>query len=86
MTSFRSTARELEDECLIGGYHVPKHVTINIPIYAIHHCEEFWTNHDQFDPERLVVLFMLSRTNIHISVLFVNFNNSHIFFMLLQWK
>ena len=27
---------------------------VNVPIYAIHHQEEFFPNHDQFDPERFM--------------------------------
>ncbi|KAI7899442.1 cytochrome P450 [Cokeromyces recurvatus] len=41
-----------EDIVLPSGVPVPKGVGITVDIFNIHHCEKYWTNPDQFDPER----------------------------------
>eukprot|EP00794_Sanderia_malayensis_P004859 gene4859-5497_t len=46
------TARIVENECEIGGYHIPKGIVASVPIYCIHHSEDNWKDHDKFDPER----------------------------------
>ena len=31
---------------------IPKNSTVRIPVYQLHHNEEYWPNHNVFDPER----------------------------------
>src|SRR5699024_5659413 len=35
-----------------GNITIPAYSTVRIPAYQLHHNEEYWPNHDQFDPER----------------------------------
>ena len=44
----------IKEECTIGKCKLPGGVGLQIPIYAIHHCEEFWKEPYKFDPERYI--------------------------------
>ncbi|MEV0587133.1 cytochrome P450 [Nonomuraea sp. NPDC050310] len=44
--------RDLVEDDVIGGYHVPAGTTLLIPPYAAHRNPEVWKNPDEFDPER----------------------------------
>ena len=44
--------RVCTSDTVVNGFHIPKGVTINIPVNAIHHDPEHWPNPDVFDPER----------------------------------
>uniref|UniRef100_A0A914DF90 Cytochrome P450 n=1 Tax=Acrobeloides nanus TaxID=290746 RepID=A0A914DF90_9BILA len=44
----------------INGIEFKENFTFSIPIYAIHHDEKYYPNPDEFDPERCVLLKLLS--------------------------
>ena len=39
-------------ECELGGYRVPANTVLFLPPTYNHHMKEYWSNPDQFDPER----------------------------------
>ncbi|MGI5282722.1 cytochrome P450 [Nonomuraea polychroma] len=44
--------RDLAEDDVIGGYHVPAGTTLLIPPYAAHRNPDVWENPEAFDPER----------------------------------
>ena len=46
--------REVLQDDQMGVYRIPKGAVIIIPVQALHHTEENWSNHDQFLPERFL--------------------------------
>jgi len=48
--------RQVSSDYKLGdtGITLYKGQEIEIPIYAIHHCEEFYTNPNKFDPDRFM--------------------------------
>ena len=48
--------RQANREATINGVVIKKGVTIDIPIYAIHHDPKKWADPDKFDPERFDLL------------------------------
>lgn len=38
----------------LGGIPLDKDIEINIPTYALHHCEDFYPEPDRFNPERFM--------------------------------
>ena len=44
--------RQCKDSCTINGIHFPAGILVQIPIYALHHDPDAWTDVDKFDPER----------------------------------
>ena len=44
--------RQANREATINGVVIKKGVTIDIPIYAIHHDPKKWADPDKFDPGR----------------------------------
>ncbi|KAK3089309.1 hypothetical protein FSP39_002574 [Pinctada imbricata] len=47
-----STNRNVEDDCEVAGYKVPKGAAVNICIYAIHHDPDYWPEPYKFNPNR----------------------------------
>ncbi|XP_078582430.1 cytochrome P450 4V2-like isoform X3 [Branchiostoma floridae x Branchiostoma japonicum] len=45
-------ARTLSEDCVIGGYEVPKGVTAIVPTYNVHRDPNHWPDAEKFDPER----------------------------------
>jgi len=45
-------AREVEEECEIDGYKIPRGANIMIFPWAIHHHPDVWEKPDEFNPER----------------------------------
>ncbi|XP_066264990.1 cytochrome P450 4V2-like isoform X1 [Branchiostoma lanceolatum] len=45
-------ARTLSEDCIIGGYEVPKGVTAIVPTYNVHRDPNHWPDAEKFDPER----------------------------------
>lgn len=41
-------------DCTIGDIFIPKGTLIVIPVYAIHHDEDYFKNAEEFDPERFL--------------------------------
>ena len=35
-----------------GRVHIKKGVLVTVPVYALHHLEEYYPDHETFDPER----------------------------------
>eukprot|EP00884_Botryococcus_braunii_P016297 jgi/Botrbrau1/3350/Bobra.0048s0044.1 len=48
------TARELQDDCSVLGYNLPKGTNLHISIYNMHRDPEVWKNPDEFIPERWI--------------------------------
>lgn len=46
--------RVCNDDIEINGIPLCRGDIISLPIYAIHHCEEFYPEPEKFDPERSV--------------------------------
>jgi hypothetical protein len=53
------TDRQAGRDVTIQGVFIPKGMSIDIPIYAVHHDPEYWPEPDRFDPERQVNLLGL---------------------------
>ena len=47
---FRRAVRDVE----IGGWHVPKGASVNIPVWQVHHDERWFADPEQFRPERFM--------------------------------
>ncbi|KAL1464635.1 hypothetical protein WDU94_004264 [Cyamophila willieti] len=47
-------AREAEDEIQVDGYTVPKGTTMGVMIYGIHRDPQYWTDPNQFNPDRFL--------------------------------
>jgi cytochrome P450 len=45
-------ARVSENDLIIGGYQIPAHTTLFLPIWAVHLNEKYWPQPHTFDPER----------------------------------
>jgi cytochrome P450 len=48
------TGRRVSKDCTLEGIHLPKDTLIFIPIYAMHHSEEYWNNPKEFNPDRFL--------------------------------
>ena len=48
--------RMCNDDIEINGIPLRRGDMILLPIYAIHHCEEFYPEPEKFDPDRFVLL------------------------------
>lgn len=46
------TAREADENLVIGGYHIPQGTTLFYPIWAVHMDPKYWPNPEAFNPER----------------------------------
>ncbi|XP_065054595.1 cytochrome P450 3A24-like [Rhopilema esculentum] len=46
------TLRRAENDIVLGKYKIPRDTTISVPIFVIHHSEQFWKDPEKFDPER----------------------------------
>ncbi|EDV24428.1 uncharacterized protein TRIADDRAFT_13664, partial [Trichoplax adhaerens] len=46
--------RDVKQDTTINGVHIPKGVMIGFPVYSIHHDPQFWSNPDDFIPERFM--------------------------------
>ena len=57
-----------EEQIKLGNYTIPAKTSIQIPIYSIHHCEDYWPDHSKFDPERF--LFPLYYISSMVFVIF----------------
>ena len=44
--------RQVKDDIVYNGTKISKETMIGIPIYAIHHNPEFWSDPEEFKPER----------------------------------
>lgn len=51
-SSVHSFSRVALQDHLIGGYRVPKDMTVIISSYVTHRLEQYWEDPDRFDPER----------------------------------
>ncbi|KAI3726640.1 hypothetical protein L1987_66439 [Smallanthus sonchifolius] len=43
---------ESSDDCVVGGYHIPRGTMLLINQWAIHHDPDLWTDPEMFYPER----------------------------------
>ena len=41
-------------DCHLGSVHMPHKSLLIVPIYAIHHMEEYWPEPEKFDPQRFM--------------------------------
>lgn len=48
------TGREVAEDLKLGGVPLKKGMNLEIPIYAIHHDEQFYPNPDKFQPDRFL--------------------------------
>lgn len=48
------TRRVFSDSVKVGGIQLKKDMTIIIPSYAIHHCADYYSNPEKFDPTRFL--------------------------------
>uniref|UniRef100_A0A915KA29 Cytochrome P450 n=1 Tax=Romanomermis culicivorax TaxID=13658 RepID=A0A915KA29_ROMCU len=46
------TDRVCNENCVVGPYHIPKGMVLNLGIRAVHLDEEYWHEPNHFDPER----------------------------------
>lgn len=46
--------RSAEEDYQIGDLKIPKGTNIAIPVYVLHHSEEYWPEPEEFRPERQV--------------------------------
>jgi len=46
--------RNVGHDTALGEYFLPKGTTIIMSIYAIHHNPQYWTNPDEYDPDRWI--------------------------------
>lgn len=46
------TVRRTIRDCELGGYPIPAHTMLFLPMMANQRDEKYWTNPDQFDPDR----------------------------------
>jgi cytochrome P450 len=44
--------RECNEDILINGIQFRRGDLVTMPIYAVHHSEEFYPEPEKFDPER----------------------------------
>jgi cytochrome P450 len=61
--------REVEEPTQVGPYLIPPNVTIQIPVWQIHHDPEIWPEPNKFDPER----FHPSNKKTHHSMAWIPF-------------
>ena len=64
--------REAEEETEVGPYRIPPNVTVQVPVWQIHHDPEVWPDPFKFDPER----FHQSNKKSHHSMSFIPFGKS----------
>lgn len=46
------TDRIAAADTVVKGVTIPKGMVINVPIYALHHDPEYWSEPEKFYPER----------------------------------
>ncbi|KAK9080290.1 hypothetical protein SSX86_000048 [Deinandra increscens subsp. villosa] len=57
-----SLPHESKEDCVVGGYVVPKGTRLWVNIWKIHHDPQIWTDPFEFHPER----FLTSKTEIDV--------------------
>ncbi|XP_065847435.1 cytochrome P450 CYP82D47-like [Euphorbia lathyris] len=48
------TSREFNEDCTIGGYHIPAGTRLLVNLYTIHRDPRVWSNPSEFEPERFL--------------------------------
>jgi cytochrome P450 len=46
------TVRKVDNDDIIGGYHIPAGSTVVVSAYVLHRNPTFWPDPERFDPER----------------------------------
>lgn len=57
----QSNLRGCDSEMLIDGYHIPANSNFMVNVWDVHRHPKYWTNPDEFDPERFTPESPLSR-------------------------
>ena len=52
LLSLLRIGRTAEEQIKYGNYTIPAKTPIQIPIYSIHHYEDYWPDQLKFNPER----------------------------------
>ncbi|KAI9168863.1 hypothetical protein LWI28_002994 [Acer negundo] len=47
-------AHESSEDCMVGGYHIPKGTQLLVNAWAVHSDLELWVEPDRFKPERFL--------------------------------
>lgn len=50
-----SVLRKCKKQITIKDWIIPEHISVNIPIYALHHNPKYWPDPEKFDPDRFSV-------------------------------
>jgi cytochrome P450 family 3 subfamily A len=50
--TFDRFGRVASNDYQLGEYHIPKGMTIGVPVYPIHHDPHVWSEPEKFIPER----------------------------------
>ena len=51
--------RECTKDCIIAGMEFKKGDLIGIPVYAVHHCSDYYHDPETFDPDRFGFPFLI---------------------------
>ncbi|XP_071711644.1 cytochrome P450 81Q32-like [Rutidosis leptorrhynchoides] len=43
---------ESSEDCVVGGYHIPRGTTLIVNLWSLHHGPNLWSEPETFDPER----------------------------------